>query len=198
MKYCSAIDILPGNFVNEIRASHEGQKRDDGSDYFDNHLMPVANMYLGYAPQTPENDTVLAIYTGVALAHDVLEDTDTSESELLAIFKNNFALVHHSLFDEAIYSVHALTKPQASLTLQEKVRYWENIATQNFNCVAIKMCDRLHNIQSALGVWNANRFRKQVRETHIMDGVFAGTKETLENHGFYNLVERWDKTLQSL
>lgn len=39
---------------------------------------------------------------------------------------------------------------------------------------------------------------QQVCETHIMNGVFASMKETMENNGFYDLVERWDKTLESL
>lgn len=55
--------------VRFVRTAHKGQKDKCGFDYFETHLLPVAR-------SVPAN-----LYCA-ALAHDILEDTDTTADDL--------------------------------------------------------------------------------------------------------------------
>lgn len=102
---------------------HSGQKRKDGSPYFF-HPMEVAIRILnkGYGLN----------YVLAALFHDLLEDTNATEDEILELSNNS-----------VLEAVRLLTK-----TADNKKSYIEDILANDI-AKAVKREDRIHNLQSA-------------------------------------------------
>ena len=118
---------------------HKGQKRIGGSDYI-THPIAVCEMVekQGYGED----------YQITALFHDLLEDTDATEKEILE-YGNQDILV----------AVKLLTK-EKGYNMQ---KYIEGIK-KNPIAFAVKGADRLHNLQCAL-VTNVEFKRKYILET---------------------------------
>jgi (p)ppGpp synthase/HD superfamily hydrolase len=118
---------------------HKGQKRIGGNDYI-THPIAVCEMVQkqGYG-----EDFQIA-----ALFHDLLEDTDATENEILE-YGNQDILV----------AVKLLTK-EKGYNMQ---KYIEGIK-KNPIAFAVKSADRLHNLQCAL-VTNVEFKRKYILET---------------------------------
>lgn len=118
---------------------HKGQKRIGGDDYI-THPVAVYEMVKkqGYGED----------YQITALFHDLLEDTDATESEILGYGNQN-----------VLTAVKLLTKGKG----YDMKSYIENIKN-NPIAFAVKTADRLHNLQSA--VVADEKFRKRyVSET---------------------------------
>jgi (p)ppGpp synthase/HD superfamily hydrolase len=113
--------------VHLVRKAHEGQKDKCGFDYFETHLLPVAR-------SVPAN-----LYYA-ALAHDILEDTSTTED----------ALRDAGFSSYEIELIKLLTKPAE--VDQEYIEYLRLIAI-NADAKIIKVMDiasnlsRMHNIK---------------------------------------------------
>ena len=121
------------------REKHKGQLRIGGDEYI-THPMAVAEIVRqkGYGI-----DVQIA-----ALFHDLLEDTDTKESEIL--FYGN---------EEILKAVKLLTK-QKGYNMAEYVAG----IRQNETAFAVKGADRLHNLRCAL-VTDTEFKRKYIFET---------------------------------
>lgn len=118
---------------------HKGQKRIGGDDYI-THPIAVYEMVKkqGYGED----------YQITALFHDLLEDTDATESEILGYGNQN-----------VLTAVKLLTKGKG----YDMKSYIENIKN-NPIAFAVKTADRLHNLQCA--VVADEKFRKRyVSET---------------------------------
>ena len=118
---------------------HKGQKRIGGDDYI-THPVAVYEMVKkqGYGED----------YQITALFHDLLEDTDATESEILGYGNQN-----------VLTAVKLLTKGKG----YDMKSYIENIKN-NPIAFAVKTADRLHNLQCA--VVADEKFRKRyVSET---------------------------------
>jgi (p)ppGpp synthase/HD superfamily hydrolase len=112
-----SIDPLDPRVRLTIRA-HSGQRDKAGQSYFSSHLIPVANMvpeHLQYA----------------ALAHDILEDTDTTINDLRDA---GFTLTER-------YLIETLTKTEG----MSRTRYLERIVSSK-GATTIKIADVMNNV----------------------------------------------------
>ena len=118
---------------------HKGQKRIGGKDYI-SHPIAVCEMVKeqGYGED----------YQITALFHDLLEDTDATESEILEYGNQN-----------VVAAVKLLTKEKGF----DMKNYIDGIKS-NPIAFAVKCADRLHNLQCAL-VTNVEFKRKYILET---------------------------------
>ena len=118
---------------------HKGQKRIGGKDYI-THPIAVCEMVKeqGYGDD----------YQITALFHDLLEDTDTTENEILRLSNQN-----------VLTAVKLLTK-EKGYNMQTYIEAIKN----NPIAFAVKTADRLHNLQCALDT-NVEFKRKYLLET---------------------------------
>lgn len=118
---------------------HKGQKRIGGNDYI-SHPIAVYQMVKekGYNKD----------YQITALFHDLLEDTDATENEILRLSNKN-----------VLTAVKLLTK-EKGCDMQEYINGIKN----NPIAFVVKSADRLHNLKSALNASEEFK-RKYVLET---------------------------------
>jgi (p)ppGpp synthase/HD superfamily hydrolase len=127
------------NAIEFASKKHKGQKRIGGDDYI-THPIAVYEMLKekGYGED----------YLITALFHDLLEDTDAIDSEILEYGNQNI-----------LSAVKVLTKDKG----YDMKSYIDGIKNNPIAFV-VKNADRLHNLQSAL-VANAEFKRKYILET---------------------------------
>lgn len=118
---------------------HKGQKRKGGEDYI-THPVTVCEMV--------KNQGYDEDYQITALFHDLLEDTNATEQEILE-YGN----------PEILTAVKLLTK-QDGYNMQDYIDKIKN----NDIALVVKTADRLHNLQSALVADNEFK-RKYILET---------------------------------
>ena len=121
------------------KAKHKGQKRIGGSDYI-THPIAVCEIVKSYG----FDET----YQITALFHDLLEDTDATEEDILK-YGNH----------EILEAVKLLTKKKG----YDMSEYVSNIK-QNPIAFAVKAADRLHNLQCAI-ITDEEFKRKYILET---------------------------------
>ena len=121
------------------KAKHKGQKRKGGDDYITH---PIAVSEIIKSQGLDEN------YQIAALFHDLLEDTDATEEEILK-YGNQ----------EILEAVILLTKKKG-YDMAEYI----NAIKQNPIAYAVKAADRLHNLDCAI-VTDENFKRKYILET---------------------------------
>ena len=121
------------------KAKHKGQKRIGGDDYITH---PIA------VSQIVKNQGFDEIYQIAALFHDLLEDTDSTEEEILK-YGNR----------QILEAVILLTKKKG----YDMAEYVGSIK-QNPIAFAVKAADRLHNLQCAI-VTDEEFKRKYILET---------------------------------
>lgn len=131
------------------REKHKGQKRIGGAEYITH---PVAVCEIVKAQGFGED------YQIAALFHDLLEDTDTTEAEIL------------TYGNEAVLEAVKLLTKQKGYDMAEYIGAIRN----NDIAFAVKSADRLHNLQCAL-VTSEEFKRKYILET--MDWYFDFSPE---------------------
>ena len=115
-------------------ASHEGQKRKDGSPYV-THTIAAATIAAGLGL---DDDALIA-----ALLHDVLEDTDITYDELADRFGKEVA--------DIVEGVTKLTRVQYNTkeeTQMENLRKMLLAMAKDIRVILIKLADRLHNMRT--------------------------------------------------
>ena len=128
---------------------HQGQKRDDGSEYIE-HPIRVAKIVEKYKPNSLNKNILIA----GALLHDTLEDTYTSYKELV----DNFGEVVASLVVELTTAKYGCKMIGKAIYLAEKMQYMTNYA------LYIKLADRLDNISDLKGC-SENKKAKMIADT---------------------------------
>ena len=121
------------------KAKHKGQKRIGGDDYI-THLIAVCEII--------KSQGFDKNYQITALFHDLLEDTDASEEEILKCGNQ-----------EILEAVNLLTKKKG----YDMAEYVGSIK-QNPIAFAVKAADRLHNLQCAI-ITDEEFKRKYILET---------------------------------
>ena len=121
------------------KAKHKGQKRIGGDDYI-THPMAVSEIV--------KNQGFDENYQIAALFHDLLEDTDATEEEILQ-YGNQ----------EILTAVTLLTKKKGYVMAE-----YISAIKQNPIAFAVKAADRLHNLQCAI-VTDEEFKRKYILET---------------------------------
>lgn len=125
--------------LSYAREKHDGQKRIGGADYITH---PIAVMEIVREQGYGED------YQIAALFHDLLEDTDASESEILRLGN-----------ERILEAVKLLTKAPGY-----EMKAYISAIRANEIAFAVKAADRLHNLQSAL-VTSTEFKRKYILET---------------------------------
>ena len=121
------------------KAKHKGQKRIGGDDYI-THPIAVAEIV--------KNQGFDENYQIAALFHDLLEDTDATEEEILKYGSNKI-----------LDAVTLLTKKKGYVMAE-----YISAIKQNPIAFAVKAADRLHNLQCAI-VTDEEFKRKYILET---------------------------------
>ena len=121
------------------KEKHSGQKRIGGADYITH---PIAVMEIVREKGYGEDFQIAALF------HDLLEDTDASESEILRLGN-----------ERILEAVRLLTKAPGC-RMQEYI----SAIKANEIAFAVKAADRLHNLQCAL-VTGTDFKRKYILET---------------------------------
>lgn len=128
-------EIMQLNLIERCMAfakeKHKGQKRWGGEDYFDNHIMGVYKIAMDlmnrYGLGSAEHKYKILC---AALLHDVLEDTDATEQDILDIHPDLLRLVK------------ALTKIDG----EGYDMFIERIAECGTYATIVKMADLTHNM----------------------------------------------------
>ncbi|MFC6337568.1 HD domain-containing protein [Pseudomonas karstica] len=122
--------------------AHIGQKM-KGSDLpYITHVAMVANERI-FADHK-ESVGFLEIALPTALLHDVLEDTSVTQAELAAVFGAQVAS-----------NVASLSKNMIVPFSED--RYLQGIADHSREAAAVKLCDRITNLQSAPHIWTKTK-----------------------------------------
>lgn len=113
--------------------AHDGQLRKSGEPYY-NHVFATG---LNLATLKMDSNTIAA-----GILHDVLEDTDTTEEELTKEFGEHIV--------KLVQGVTKLGKLRYSGVERhvESLRKFFVAMADDIRVVVIKLCDRLHNIQT--------------------------------------------------
>lgn len=136
-----------GNYINEkenielikkayyyAENKHEGQFRKSGGPYINHPLATAVILTTVYA----DTETICA-----GLLHDVLEDTDTSRSELEGEFGKEIT--------NLVYGVTKISKINFSTENEALVEYYKKIIvgmSEDVRVIIIKLADRLHNMRT--------------------------------------------------
>ena len=134
---------------------HDGQKRADGSPYFQHPLRVMANIMQFKVSE--HLDELMA----AALLHDSLEDTYTSFRELEEMFGPMVA----SIVMECTSSKDTISRMGKTEYLKEKMYSMSSYA------LTVKLADRLDNVQDLLK-FDYTQAKNKVKETEaILDHV---------------------------
>lgn len=125
------------------------------------HVCMVADEVLAADKHEPLDNLTDAVQ--IALLHDVLEDTPVTEKEMLKHFKPTI-----------VHGVDLLTKKEG-LPLPD---YLLNIQEGGTDVSAIKMCDRIVNLQKPPAHWDAKKIEDYYDESILIFEILG------ENHEY--------------
>ena len=128
---------------------HQGQVRQSGKPYIV-HPLSMACLAIGLGLT---DDTLLA----VILLHDVCEDTPTTVSDLPA----NETVKHGVKY-------MTIDRLPTDLDKAETKRRYYRLLLEDKNALICKALDRYSNLVTMVGVFEAERIEKNIRETHEM------------------------------
>ncbi|MEH0153326.1 HD domain-containing protein [Limibacter armeniacum] len=136
-----------------------------------NYLLHLSNVAMEVMVAY-QNEANFEINTAVQLAllHDVLEDTKTSESELVELFG-----------DEIGVGVKALTKDDDILDKQEKMADSLRRIKKSYKEVSlVKLADRITNLQQPPKHWNTEKIKKYWEEATLIHQELSGFNKFLD------------------
>ena len=132
------------NYIEYIKEKHKGQTRKQGTPYY-LHPLEVSNILdkKGFSKE----------YQIVGLFHDLLEDTEATEQEIL------------DLTNEAVLEAVKLVTKEEGYQMKE---YIDRIS-KNPIAKAVKLADRLHNLQEATMASKEfqNKYQKETEEWYL-------------------------------
>lgn len=131
------------------------------------HLSNVAMEILIAAPSSPKFDVRLAVQ--VALLHDVIEDTGTLPAELEVEFGA-----------EITSAVLALSKSKNLPKEERMTDSLQRIKQHRKEVWAVKIADRITNLQPPPGNWSLDKIREYHRQAIIIAQTLKGGNEFLE------------------
>lgn len=169
------------------KKAHEGQLRKSGEPYY-NHVFSTG---VNLASLKMDADTIAA-----GIMHDVLEDTAITEEEMTKEFDEHIT--------KLVQGVTKLGKLRYSGTERhvESLRKFFVAMADDIRVVVIKLCDRLHNIQTLefVAPEKQRRIALETLEIHarLADRLGMGRlKAELEDAAFpYVYPEEYKKTLE--
>jgi len=170
---CNA-DLIRKAYAYGMRM-HEGQTRKSGEAYF-THPVAVAAIL---TEQRLDDATIVT-----ALLHDVIEDTRSTYSELVAMFGEEVA--------ELVDGVTKLTNLQLSSTETQQAENFRKLfmaMSKDLRVILVKLGDRLHNMRTIRSM-SPEKQAQKARETMEIFAPLAGRmgmqwmREELEDLAF--------------
>jgi len=177
------------------RKAHHGQKRKISGDPYIIHPMRV---FIAAQKYTIIYDDALA----AAWLHDVLEDTDVSEKDLL----------RQGISERAVNIVKWLTKPEGKglKRFERKYRYFDRLRMAPAIVMVLKLLDRLDNMSDIKdqepdfqrlyameSIWMAESMLHflgvsdmEELAQHLSDRVVLLSRKVLKENGYSAVVER--------
>jgi GTP pyrophosphokinase len=153
---------------------HHGQTRNSGEAYM-THALAVAQNCATFGMDT---ETIVA-----ALLHDVLEDTNTTESEIQSLFGDNILFLVKGVTKLGKVKYHGQERHV------ESMRKFFVAMAEDVRVLIIKLADRLHNV-STLSHVRPDKQKRIALETIEVHSALAGRmgmeklKGTLEDYAF--------------
>ena len=145
-----------------VRKVHQGQKRDDGTDYLNEHVFPVTVGVINYFldEYLDEPDFERAVCT--SLLHDVIETDPEMRTEVFHLFGNDLYL-----------DIDALTKKEADKSQgsrRERERrktptYLRKISNASVYAQITKLVDRENNLECIGKTDSEDKKRSYFKET---------------------------------
>lgn len=114
--------------------AHKNQKRDSGEPY----IIHPLNVCMNLAKFHADEATICA-----GMLHDVVEDTDYTLEDIVKIFGNDVAFLVDGV--TKISNLHYHNKNEAT---NANIRRLINSLNDDVRIMIIKLCDRLHNMQT--------------------------------------------------
>lgn len=172
--------------INQVylfaKAKHEGQKRDNGSDYI-THPVNVAKIIKEVKGDSKNIDVLVA----AALLHDTLEDTYTSYRELEENFGKEIASI-----------VMELTTAPFVPKMIGKAKY---LATKMENmtnyALLIKFADRYNNLCDLNGTTQEKRQRTISDTEYILNYLSSRRTYTTSQQKLVDLIQKQIKKLKN-
>ncbi len=153
-------------------AAHVGQNRRSGEPFI-THSLSVAALLLGLGLDTE--------CLAAAILHDVVEDTDVPLERIEHEFGKDVALLVDGVTKLGRISFSSMEEEQA-----ENLRKMLLAMSRDVRVMLIKLCDRLHNMRTALGWGEQKRRDKSLETMEVFAPIahrlgMAGIKEELED-----------------
>lgn len=165
--------ILPRDFA--VKA-HANQKY--GNDPYERHLCDVVDVFNEFSQIIIDNDgnyyIIYAIMESAAWLHDVLEDTDISYEKIRDTFGSNVADL-----------VNAVTDEPGKNRKERKANTLPKIKEYGYLAIALKLCDRIANIENCIDTKNKGLMKMYAKE-------YPSFKEALYHEGDL-LDPMWDR-----
>jgi len=166
------------NTLKFAAEKHSGQRIPSSDMPYVVHLANVAMEIMVCAQHSQDFNLDFALQ--VALLHDVLEDTETSESEIATIFGK-----------AVCEGVKALTKNKT--VADPMADSLERIKLQPEEVWAVKLADRVTNLQRPPAHWNALKIRQyRLQAIQILDELKGGNpylenrlRQKIDEYGSY-------------
>jgi len=144
----------------KAQAAHEGQERKSGEPYF-THCVAVAGIL---ADLNMDSDTIAA-----GLLHDVLEDTDVTEEELIDEFGVQVARLVEGVTKLTKLPIKNISHADHTRTgvVNKELEYFRKMflmMDDDVRVVLVKLADRLHNMRT-LGYMPEHKQKRTAQET---------------------------------
>lgn len=175
--------------------AHAGQMRDDGTDYFIGHVLPVAFMVDSFCQQSlpPIGDKFYTeainnrvVMVCAAYLHDVVEDCDEwMENNDLEKLLREHEPFDHTIVTRILQCVNALTTSgsrsmyprQASKTEKFEMLFRD----ARIEACIVKLCDRISNLDSMGNSWDQKRQNKYREQAKLMGDMFYRRVDWADN-----------------
>ncbi|RAU47864.1 MULTISPECIES: HD domain-containing protein [unclassified Pseudomonas] len=144
--------------------AHLGQTMKASQLPYSTHVAMVANELI-FADRE-ESVGALEIALPAALMHDVIEDTSVTQATIA------------DLFGERVASVVASLSKNLIVPFSEE-QYFQAIAAHSKEAAAIKLCDRITNLQSAPATWTQTKRASYLVESSQILAALGHTHEYL-------------------
>lgn len=153
--------VLLQHAYDEAFIRHAGQTRDDGSPYFEGHVLPVARTLLRFG----YNKANILI---VALLHDVPEDSWMQLSLIERLFGHKNARRVAALSKS--YNLEDPISGCATRTSKKPLDvYHETIVAAGRTVGLVKIADRLHNLSDLINPPPGSRWTAEKRENYLRE-----------------------------
>jgi GTP pyrophosphokinase len=150
--------LLLTTAYNIAKKAHEGQLRKNGEPYFFGHCIPVAYNVASLG--------MSASMIASGLLHDTLEDTDLTKEELIESCGGDVY--------QMVEGVSKLSKVryQGNERHVESLRKFFVAVAQDVRVVILKLCDRVHNLETLLHLEESKR-QRIARESILIHAQLA-------------------------